>query len=133
VVQEAFLKLWHRPQIWVEGKGAKFTTWFYRVVRNMCLDRNKKKQPHPLPEGFEIADDRPGADEQLDRRQKQMELERAIRELPERQQMALDLCFYQGFSNRQAAEIMEIGLKALQSLLMRAKTGLKAKLQDRSR
>jgi len=50
-------------------------------------------------------------------------------QLPERQQIALNLCFYEGVSNKEAAEIMDINLKALQSLIMRAKTNLKEKLQ----
>ncbi|MBE9531735.1 MAG: sigma-70 family RNA polymerase sigma factor, partial [Proteobacteria bacterium] len=45
VVQEAFLKLWQKPEAWDRGKGTKFSTWFYRVVANICIDRNRKKKP----------------------------------------------------------------------------------------
>jgi len=55
-------------------------------------------------------------------------LDRYLLKLPERQQIALNLCFYEGVSNKEAAEIMDINLKALQSLVMRAKTNLKEKL-----
>jgi RNA polymerase sigma-70 factor (ECF subfamily) len=41
----------------------------------------------------------------------------------------LNLCFYEDFSNQEAAEAMGIRLKALQSLLMRAKQTLREKFQ----
>jgi RNA polymerase sigma-70 factor (ECF subfamily) len=130
IIQEAFLKLWSRPKLWDPNKGAKFTTWFYKVIINQCFDRNKKKKPLDLPEGIEeFVDRNPGHDALLDAHQKQAILERFIRELPERQQLAVNLCFYEGLSNNEAAEIVGVKVKALQSLLMRAKTTLKDKVK----
>ena len=50
-VQESFLMLWTSPGKWDGGKNARFTTWFYRVVANACLDRRKKARTLPLDEG----------------------------------------------------------------------------------
>jgi RNA polymerase sigma-70 factor (ECF subfamily) len=58
-----------------------------------------------------------------------MFLDRFIRELPERQHLALNLCFYEGLSNKEAAEIIGVEVKALQSLIMRAKTTLREKVK----
>ena len=55
-------------------------------------------------------------------------LEKEIAALPERQRTALNLCFGEGLSNQEAAEVMKINLKALQSLIMRGKTTLKERL-----
>ncbi len=128
VVQEAFLKLWERPDIWQAGHHAKFTTWFYRIVVNMCYDRLKKKAPLPIADELAIEDDGQLQDEQLREAQEQAWLEAAIAELPERQRTALNLCFYEEVSNKEAAEIMGVNLKALQSLIMRAKTTLKERM-----
>jgi RNA polymerase sigma-70 factor (ECF subfamily) len=49
-VQQAFLRLWERRSFWDSHKGAKFTTWFYRVVVNLCLDNKRRKKPMPLSE-----------------------------------------------------------------------------------
>lgn len=125
IVQEAFLKVWNRPQLWNPGKHVKFTTWFYKVVINLCLDHNKKKKPLPMPEDVELVDKRLGQDVLLDIHQKQALLDSFIQELPERQQLALNLCFYEGLTNKEAAEIIGVEVKALQSLIMRAKTTLK--------
>jgi RNA polymerase sigma-70 factor (ECF subfamily) len=127
IVQDAFLKLWNRPRLWNPGTRAKFTTWFYRVVINLCLDHKKKRRPLSLSEDVDPVDANPGQDALLDVHQKQAILEKFICELPERQQLALNLCFYEGLSNEQAAEIIGVKVKALQSLLMRAKTTLKDK------
>jgi len=128
IVQQAFLKLWERRLFWNPYKGAKFTTWFYRVVVNLCLDHNRKKKPMPLCENMELIDEQDGQEILLDEKRKQALLDRFIQELPERQQLALTLCFYEGLSNQEAADIIGIKLKALQSLIMRAKTTLKEKL-----
>ena len=129
MVQEAFLRLWARPQLWNPGKQAKFTTWFYKVVINLCLDLNKKKKPQELPEDIELADRKPGQDALLGIHQEQALIDGFIKELPERQQLALNLCFYEGLSNKEAAEILGVKVKALQSLIMRAKTTLKEKVK----
>ena len=76
-----------------------------------------------------VADKSPGPDILLNKQQEQNTLERLIQELPERQQMAINLCFYEGLSNQEAAQITGVNLKALQSLIMRAKTTLKLKIK----
>lgn len=129
IVQEAFLKLWEKPELWDKTRQAKFTTWFYKIVTNLCLDHNKKKKPVPLPQDLKIIDGNPKGIDVLEQRQKQAMLEDFIRQLPERQQLALNLCFYEGLSNKEAAEIIDIKVKALQSLIMRAKTTLREKIQ----
>jgi RNA polymerase sigma-70 factor (ECF subfamily) len=127
---EAFATLVNRhPNLWDPSKGTKFTTWFYRVVINLCLDYRKKKKLVNISEGLEFADEKPGADILLDVHQKQALLERLICELPERQQLAINLCFYEGLSNNEAAQIIGVRVKALQSLIMRAKITLRYKVK----
>ena len=130
MVQDAFLKLWEDPHRWQPDKNTKFTTWFYRVVVNLCLDWQKKKQPLELNEDMPIIDERESADEAMQRKQQQIALESAIAALPERQRTAINLCYDEGLSNQDAADVMAINLKALQSLVMRAKTTLKERLKD---
>lgn len=131
VVQDAFLKLWEDPGKWQPERNAKFTTWFYRVVANLCLDWQKKKRPLPLDETLPLVDERETADQAMIRAEEQNILEKEIAALPERQRTALTLCFAEGLSNQEAAEVMELNLKALQSLIMRAKSTLKERLSAR--
>jgi RNA polymerase sigma-70 factor (ECF subfamily) len=130
IVQDAFLKLWEDPAKWRGARGNKFTTWFYRVVMNLCLDWQKKKRPVELDENLPLADERPTADETMMQAEAQKILEAEIAALPERQRTALNLCFDEGLSNQEAADVMGLNLKALQSLIMRAKTTLKERMKS---
>jgi len=132
IVQDAFLKLWEDPGKWQPERNTKFTTWFYRIVVNLCLDWKKKKRPLPLDEQAPILDESDPPDEEMSRIQEQRLLEREIAALPERQRTALNLCFDEGLTNQEAADVMGIRLKALQSLIMRAKTTLKERLTART-
>lgn len=129
IVQDAFLKLWEDPGRWQPERNSKFTTWFYRIVVNLCLDWRKKKRPLELVDQTQWADGREGAEAAMIRSQEQRLLEKEIEALPERQRVALNLCFGEGLSNQEAAEVMEVNLKALQSLVMRAKTTLKERMK----
>ncbi len=130
VVQEAFLKLWRKPQAFDPMKGVKFSTWFYRVVTNMAIDHTRRRKWQGGAEMLDVmVDDTMLADGSLIEREQQGRLEKAIQDLPERQKVALNLCFYEGLSNKEAADILGVGVKALESLLMRAKAKLRGVLK----
>ena len=131
VVQDAFLKLWNNTGTWKPDFDAKFTTWFSRIVINLCLDLKKKNKSSIELDDMEIAGGDESPDETVMKRQNTEILNKCLEELPDRQQTAINLCFYEGFSNREAAEIMEINIKALESLLVRAKSSLRNKLVKR--
>lgn len=125
IVQDSFVKIWRQPELWKPYKKARFTTWFYRIIVNACLDHNKKKSAQEL--SLEV--ERPDIEDpncELDQRSRLSEIEDGLLSLPERQRLALNLCFYEGLSNQQAADIMNIRIKALQSLIMRGKAALKS-------
>lgn len=128
-VQNAFLKIWQNPSVWKIDKGAKFTTWFYRVVNNAAIDIVRKRKNNAGSDVLAYIPDAADSQEHnLQNKESRQSLENAIDALPERQKQALNLCFYDGFSNKEAAEILGVGVKALESLLMRAKAGLKQNL-----
>lgn len=128
MVQEAFVKFWTRPDRFDAGK-ARFTTWFHRVVVNRCLDEMRRKKPDALPEGFDAADDRPGAEETLQADGGNALLMAALSRLAERQQQALTLSYLDGYSNQEAADIMDLKLKAFESLLVRARAKMREELK----
>mgnify|MGYP000079497582 CR=1 FL=1 len=130
IVQDAFLKLWNNPLIWDASRGAKFSTWFYRVVTNQAIDVMRKKKNTKGSDALErISDNRDSVQDALERDEQEAMLEASIQNLPERQKTALNLCFYEGLSNKDAADIMGVSVKGLESLLMRAKAGLKDMLK----
>lgn len=132
IVQDALLKLWNNPDLWDSARGAKFSTWFYRVVTNQAIDAMRKIKNTKGSDVLErMSDDRDSQHEVLEDAEEQAIMEEVIQTLPERQKIALNLCFYEGLSNKEAAEILGVGVKGLESLLMRAKAGLRDELMRR--
>jgi RNA polymerase sigma-70 factor (ECF subfamily) len=128
IVQDAFLKLWDRPEIWKSGKGAKFTSWFYKIVMNLSLDKCRKyKKTIDVDDAKDLQVD--GTQfEDLQKTEEQKTINEALKALPEKQMIALNLCFYEEMSRKEAAVMMKISVKALESLLMRGKAKLKDEL-----
>jgi RNA polymerase sigma-70 factor, ECF subfamily len=134
VVQEAFLRTWIKAPEWesqAEGKGsARFTTWFTRVLVNLCIDRRRRPQPLPIETAAEVPSTQREGFEQVSERETSARVLDALAQLPERQRAALTLCHWDGRSNLEAAEILEISVGALESLLVRARRSLRVALAD---
>ena len=128
IVQDAYTRLWiHAGKF--DPTKAKFSTWFYRIVLNRCLDTKRKKHPVALPENYDAADDRETPLENLAKTQRQRQVQKALKEIPERQRAAITMCYFEGISNREAADILDLNIKALESLLCRGRKNLKSLLE----
>lgn len=127
VAQDAFLRLWTKADTWQPGRG-KFTTWFFRIVVNLCLDRQRRPRPLPLEAAGDPIDPAKGAVGKIYEKEVSRAVARAISELPERQRAALTLCYYEELSNQEAADALSISVSALEALLVRARRTLKIKL-----
>ncbi|MEO0391904.1 MAG: sigma-70 family RNA polymerase sigma factor [Pseudomonadota bacterium] len=147
VAQEAFTKLWVKAPQWqppaVTGRDerqalgqAGFRTWFHRLLINHCIDRQRRlgrrraHQSVSLDDAPALADDRDNPSDQLLAQERDKTVHRAMGALPERQRLALTLCAFEGHSNAAAAEIMGIGVKALEALLVRGRRQLRTALTD---
>ena len=132
LVQTAFLRVWQGAARW-EPK-AKFSTWLYRVVHNLCMDRFRARgarvdgQDGLLDE--ELADEAPGSEERLAGLQRDERVRAALAALPARQRAALVLCYYEERSQAEAAALLGVSEGALESLLSRGRATLRKWLQD---
>lgn len=132
VAQESFLRAWKQAPHWRRGE-ARFDTWLYRVVLNLCNDRLRapsRRHEQATDELPEAAD--PGATPEqhyADRRMSQR-VAAALAALPPRQREALVLFHYQELSQVDAAALMGVSVDALESLLARARRSLRAQLAD---
>lgn len=129
VAQESFVRLMAKSRDWAPG-GPKLRTWLYRVASNLCIDRQRARRTVSLDameeSGPRLVDDRmPDGD--LDHRRL---VRRALDRLPEKQRLAMILIYYQGFTNREAAELMESSVEAVESLLARARRTLRRELDS---
>lgn len=127
IVQETLLRLWTHAQSWKPDK-AGISTWLHRIAHNLCIDylrKDKSSVNSQLSEDLESSDSPSQAPEREERLEA---LREALRALPERQRSAIILSHYQGFSNREIAEVMGITVDALESILARARRGLRTQL-----
>jgi len=127
VVQEAFVKLWVNARGWTPAGGG-LGGWLRRISTNACLDRLRRPRfvsDAALPER---ADEALPADLAIDGERRQAAVAASIQALPDRQRAAIVLTYYEGVSNAEAASILGIGVKALESLLVRARQALTGSL-----
>lgn len=130
VTQEAMLRLWKTAPEWRTG-GARVTTWLYRVVVNLCVDRQRKTKAHPLDAAPEPEDDAPGVLAQMASAERLSALDQALNTLPDRQRQAVVLRHIEGLSNPEIADILDVGVEAVESLTARGKRALKLALAGR--
>jgi RNA polymerase sigma-70 factor, ECF subfamily len=126
VTQEAFLRLWRNPSQLREASALR--GWLIRVASNIVADRHRGLVPAPQDMPEDVIDDTPIADEELERKRIARRVDIAISRLPDRQRLALSLVQFENMGQAAAAEIMEISVDALESLLARAKRALKQDL-----
>lgn len=130
IAQETFWRVWARAASWQADKGTA-RAWLYRIAYNLCMDSLRKRQPEAGPEVLdELAGSAGTPEKSLQDRQQEQQLQQAITQLPQRQQLALNLAIFQGLSNRDAADVMDVSIEALESLLSRARRQLKALLAE---
>lgn len=127
VVQEAIVKVWVGAKGWTPVGGG-LGGWLRRIATNLCLDRKRKGSRIADCQVPDRADDAPAADELIDEQRRAAGVAAAMQAMPDRQRAALVLTYYEGLSNAEAAQILGVGLKALESLLVRARQGLSRSL-----
>lgn len=128
VVQEAMLRVWTHAPRW--QPLAAFRTWLTRIVVNLCLDRKRKAPWVDLEAAGEIADPTPNAGDEAERNERDRLVDAAIAQLPDRQRTAIVLTYGDGMSNAEVAEVMGTTVSAVETLLVRAKQGLRRALGD---
>lgn len=131
VVQECFTRLWQNAPRW-QPSGAGLIGWLHRVAMNLCLDRKRRFRVIITPDVPDCADPAPLADAMIEADQARFAVADALAALPARHRAALVLCYYEGLSNARAAEVLDLNIKALESLLFRARRLMRERLQTRA-
>ena len=131
VVQETLVRLWKIAPDWRQGE-AKVSTWCFRVLVNLCTDKLRARKP--VVDIDAIAE--PAADlqtvvEQMTDVARRDALDTALSTLPDRQRQAVVLRHIEERSNPEIAEIMDIGVEAVESLVARGKRALGAALRGK--
>jgi RNA polymerase sigma-70 factor (ECF subfamily) len=108
IVQEVFLQV-HRS-IRDFRHGARFSTWLYRVTVNVVLMHRRSAKSRPVfgeaPEHIAAVDQRPRADEQLERQRRVHAFHRLLDRLSEKKRLVFVLHELEGLAPGEIAKIV---------------------------
>jgi RNA polymerase sigma-70 factor (ECF subfamily) len=132
LVQDVFLRVirarhTYRPE-------ARFSTWLYRIVFNLAVNRGERmRRPHAFdgesgPWDEPADDTAPAPMAALEREDLVQTVRAAVASLPERQRMALVLAKYEGLAYEEVARVLETSEKAVKSMIHRAREALRERL-----
>lgn len=140
VTQDVFVRIYQSAARF-EGRSS-VSTWIYRITVNQALDRlqHRKRQKRfgvvlglfrgdSVEPAVEVPHfDHPGV--VLEQKENARLLFQAIESLPEQQKTAFILSFVEDLPRQEVADVMQLSLKAVESLLQRAKANLRTRLED---
>ncbi len=139
VTQDVFVKVYHSLENF--NQKSSYKTWIYRIAINQCLDFTKRKnsqkrffifgkksqneQEYLNTSTFE----HPGI--LMENQEEASILFAVINTLTENQKTAFLLSKLDGLSNPEIAEIMQLSISSVESLVFRAKVSLQDKLSEK--
>ncbi len=139
LAQEVFIEVFRSASRF--RSDSRISTWLYRIAVNKSLnfirDHQKRKFFQKIEDVFFSRNSSASvsqpfstdeADTAIQEKQKTAMVHRAIASLPENQRVAFTLNKYEDLSYQEIAEIMELSLSSVESLIHRAKRNLQQKL-----
>jgi len=127
VVQETWLRVIRYADSF-DGRSG-FKTWLYRIAINQCKTVwAARPEPASSEAAIVQADPAAGPDRQAEQADLVDHVRLAVAELPPEQRLVVLLCYHNGMTHAQAAEILEIPLGTLKSRLHAALRDLRERL-----
>jgi RNA polymerase sigma-70 factor (ECF subfamily) len=132
LAQEAFLRAW-RGLGGFRGE-AKFTTWLYRIVTNLCYNRLSGLRRQLLEADLDDLDSLALSSEAepslaVETAEQRAFLHRQVAALPEKYRLVITLFYLQEFSYQEIAQVLDLPLGTVKTHLFRARERLKRQLQ----
>jgi RNA polymerase sigma-70 factor (ECF subfamily) len=139
--QEAFLKVYRSLRNF--RLEARFSTWLYRVVMNVCLDhlrQQKTRKEVPVPQAEEgepdflqsVPDERPTLNPERTTHSQEIgrRIQGALKVLNPRERLVFELKHYQGLKLRAIGDICNTSEQTVKNCLFRATQKLRTELAD---
>lgn len=141
VTQEVFLRVYKSMRGFKEQSS--FSTWIYRITKNVCLDEIRKKKKNNLVyidkeieygDGqvkMQLEDERETPEEAAERSELSVRVREAIAMLPEQHRILIILRDIQNFSYDEIAGILKCPDGTVKSRINRARSALREILHSR--
>ena len=140
LAQEVFLRVYRSRETY--RAEARFSTWLYRIATNLGvnhardtkLERTASTVYLDEPDSEtgskpDVADQTPGAEAGMLRRERMNAIREHVMALPERQKTAVLMHKYEGLDYKQIGDVLKLSESATKSLLFRAYQTLREKLK----
>lgn len=131
--QETFVRVYRNIESFKEQSS--FTTWLYRITTNVCSDMLRKRQRDTNVisinqfadenKDFDIKDDSPTIEENMELSERQAAVRSAINELKEEYRAVITLCDIEGMSYDEISAVLDIPSGTVKSRINRARNSLK--------
>lgn len=128
LTEEIFIKAWRGIGKY-KWTGQRFTAWLYRIAHNHVIDHFRTSRQHQPLKG-EIPSDDNQPQQELEIKQMQQSLLRAISSLPQQQKQVIILKFIEGLDNRAIEQTMGKSQGAIRVMQMRALAALRRILNE---
>jgi RNA polymerase sigma-70 factor (ECF subfamily) len=134
IMQEAFLAVARTAKTY-KPRG-RFRPWLMRICRNLCLNRLRAEHarrwilsPGEL-EALASPAEAESVSDRLERDEQMAVLRQAIGELPERHREAIALYAFEQMKYREIAEVLEVPLGTVKTLIHRARARLAEAMKE---
>lgn len=130
LTQEIFLTVWNKAEQY-HAEHARFRTWLLSITRNRAIDQLRQRRRRINP-AFSLDDESVGTDhvpltEPIDT---QRELHLLLRHLPPEQRLAIELCYFEGYTHEEIAAGLKIPLGTLKSRILLGLKKLRVMMQE---
>lgn len=136
LLQEVFIRAWRQARRFSERRGT-FITWLLSITHNMAIDeiRRQNRRPRkaesadPVLMMANVRDENPSVEEQALLGDLRDVVKEAMARLPEAQRSALELAYFQGYTQREIAEHQDEPLGTIKTRMRLALKKLRTHLE----
>ncbi len=131
ISQEAFIRAYnYYPKF---DKSKKFFTWYYKILRNLCLNKirdAKNRKESPYFDFIETADDAQNAEQNIEREELKSVLEKKLMELDPEDREIIAMKEFEGYSYKEISELIGVPVGTVMSRLFYARKKLAGKMKS---
>jgi RNA polymerase sigma-70 factor (ECF subfamily) len=123
VVQETMIRIWDRREEW--GQWNSLEAYCVTAVKNRCLDRLRRQSLRPVREDWDINSNEKDPHEKMVAKETFVQIRKCMDELPQNQQLVVQLREIEGLSYNEIAEVLGMSLDQVKVNLFRARNAIK--------
>src|SRR6056297_1768996 len=133
ITQKVFLKAWQNIHSFKTKKGAKFSSWLYRIAKNAVIDHYRTSKDHTDIEDVKHSQkfaSSPEIEQKLQNSKKFKEVKEALKNLTEDEQEVIVMKFIEELSNKEIGKALDKTQGAVRVTQHRALKKLKNFFQE---